>query len=144
MINDSIAERINLFYENFELLKNISKKSFDEFISSPYLQLSAERLLQVLIEIILDIGNYLINILKLPKPSTYTDVFRILCEHNVLPQEMKNELVQMAQFRNLLVHGYLKIDRAWIYKIMTENTNSLVKTMNILVSKLKEQTQKKK
>ena len=68
MVNESIAERINLFYENFELLKKIAEKPYDKFISSPYLQLSAERLLQILIEIVLDIGNYLINLLKLPKP----------------------------------------------------------------------------
>lgn len=35
--------------------------------------------------------------------------------------KLKENLVNMAAFRNLLVHDYVRIDRGMVYKIITEN-----------------------
>ncbi|MGQ4915740.1 MAG: type VII toxin-antitoxin system HepT family RNase toxin [Candidatus Asgardarchaeia archaeon] len=93
------------------------KETLDSFLNNKQVQLSAERALHIVIEILLDLGNFLINKLKLPKPSTYSEIFKILCENNVLPRDLKDTLIDMARFRNLLVHGYAKIDATRAYYI---------------------------
>ncbi|MGQ4833845.1 MAG: type VII toxin-antitoxin system HepT family RNase toxin [Candidatus Asgardarchaeia archaeon] len=78
----------------------------------------------------------MINKLKLPKPSTYSDIFRILCEHDVLPRDMVDILVDMARFRNVLVHGYVRIDKKRVYEILIENLEVIRNVAEKIISKI--------
>lgn len=144
MKEKGVIERVNRFYEYLGLLEDLAQKDLDTFMKSPYLQLSAERLLHLSIEILLDLGNYLINALSLPKPSTYAEIFKILCEHDILPRDMMNSLMDMARFRNVLVHGYIAIDKKRVYEILVDNLDMLKYTAEKIIYRLDELEEKKK
>ncbi len=77
-----------------------------------------ERNLEVAIQAILDIGNHIIAASGWQSPDRYADVLDILTEQGVLPEAFALKLRGMAQFRNILVHEYLKIDHRTVYYIL--------------------------
>lgn len=75
----------------------------------------AERLFQIALEIVLDIGRMIISIENLPRPETNDDIFGILTKANIIPEDYSKKAFGMGRFRNILVHGYMIVDEARIY-----------------------------
>lgn len=71
----------------------------------------AERLLQTLAEECINIGQHIIAGLNLGRPDTYKDVFLRLHEGGVIDQELSDRMMELAAFRNRLVHLYWQINR---------------------------------
>jgi uncharacterized protein YutE (UPF0331/DUF86 family) len=88
-------------------------------------QAIVERRLQTAIESCLNIGNHIIARLGLRAPQDYGDVFRILRDAHILPPELAEAMVDMARFRNLLVHLYWQIDYERIYDSLQGRLASL-------------------
>ena len=88
-------------------------------------QAIVERRLQTAIESCLHIGNHLIARLGLRPPQDYGDVFRILRDAYILPSECAEAMVDMARFRNLLVHLYWQLDYERIYDSLPGRCASL-------------------
>jgi uncharacterized protein YutE (UPF0331/DUF86 family) len=64
----------------------------------------------VAIEICIDAGQHVIATEGYQAPANYGEVFSVLAEHGHLSAADVPTLIAMAGFRNLLVHGYAKID----------------------------------
>jgi uncharacterized protein YutE (UPF0331/DUF86 family) len=64
----------------------------------------------VAIEVCIDAGQHIIASEGYRAPASYADVFSVLAEHGRLPEDQVATLMAMAGFRNLLVHGYARID----------------------------------
>jgi len=75
---------------------------------------------------VIDIGNHLVADLRLRKPQDNKDIFIILHEEEIISSSLKQKLVKMAGFRNLLVHGYTTINRKLIYGIIQNNLDDFV------------------
>jgi len=101
---------------------------FDEFVN--YRQRGAsiyaiERLAQLTIQALLDLGAMLAVYMKLPKPETYKGIARLLAEKAGLGDEARELLEQLAGFRNILIHGYASIDRELEEQAFQEMENEL-------------------
>jgi uncharacterized protein YutE (UPF0331/DUF86 family) len=70
-----------------------------------------ERIAQLLIQSLLDLGAMLAIELNLRKPDTYRGIALMLSELLKLSGEDRDFLVGLAGFRNILVHGYAEINR---------------------------------
>jgi uncharacterized protein YutE (UPF0331/DUF86 family) len=99
-------------------LKSIGK---DEFVSDFRNSDSAKYLLQVSIECCLDIANHIIASEKYRSPEDYADSFRVLHEREIVPDSLINRMVEMAKFRNRIVHVYWEVDEDLIYDIIQNN-----------------------
>jgi len=64
----------------------------------------------VAIEAAIDAGQHVISSEGLRPAQDYADVFVVLEEHELLPRDLHERLRGMTGFRNLLVHGYAKVD----------------------------------
>lgn len=119
MVNKAtVCGKLSLLREKYRLLQELSHTRQREFLSDPIKIGAAERLLQVCIEACLDIGHHLIASLGFPRPAEYRDIFRILGEQGVVPQDFSIRLQQMASFRNRLVHLYAEIDPKEVYRFL--------------------------
>ncbi len=78
----------------------------------------AERGIQVAIETCLDIAKIIISNKHLPEPKDNKGVFVVLAEAGVISADSLKFLVPMAGTRNILVHGYDKVDDALMYGIL--------------------------
>lgn len=88
----------------------------DEFLADPIRVGAAKYYRQVSIECCLDLASHLIAAERFRAPQDYADVFKVLNEEGILPDEFSTRLQQMARFRNLLVHLYAETDDAQIYE----------------------------
>ncbi|MGE5605129.1 MAG: type VII toxin-antitoxin system HepT family RNase toxin [Bacteroidota bacterium] len=111
--------------EYLGFLRDLRQYPLNEFKTNPQIFGSAERFLQLAIESAIDIGNHLISDLRLRKPGTNREIFEILNEHGIITAGLRDSLCKMAQFRNILVHDYLRIDREIVFTILRRDLKNL-------------------
>ena len=118
-------------------LCDAQKIPYEKFMASPIYQASTERFLQLAIESCLNIGNRLISLVQFQKPvrapETYADIFKTMEEVGVIDPEFSKRMIQMATFRNRLVHLYWEIDRHTLYQFLHENLNDFVQFRDAIV-----------
>lgn len=76
--------------------------------------------LQLVIQIILDVGNHILADRGI-KALDYTEVIDLLGQEKVIPREFAVKVRGMAGFRNILVHGYSSLDVKKVYEILQKN-----------------------
>lgn len=79
---------------------------------------SAKYSLIVAIEGAVDLCNHLIAKNGFRTPEDYADSFKVLEERGAFDAEFTQTLIQMARFRNRLVHIYWDIDNAELFRIV--------------------------
>jgi uncharacterized protein YutE (UPF0331/DUF86 family) len=99
-------------------LEDLGKLSEAEFAADPHKVGSAKYNLIVAIEGTVDLSNHIISKNGFRTPEDYADTFRVMEEKGVFDAEFTGSLIQMARFRNRLVHIYWDIDDAGIYRII--------------------------
>jgi uncharacterized protein YutE (UPF0331/DUF86 family)/predicted nucleotidyltransferase len=70
-----------------------------------------ERLVQLTIQVLLDLGSMIIVALNAPRPKSYSEIALILRDLGVLGEEDANLLKALAGLKSILVHGYAVINR---------------------------------
>lgn len=119
----SIERKINLLLERLARLKFIADelKSFVDYEKSMDKKDIVERGIQVSIEACLDIGKIIISRKGLPEPKDNKGIFVVLAEAGLISDASLNFLVPMAGARNVLVHGYDKVDDVLIYGVLKKH-----------------------
>jgi len=74
-------------------------------------KLGLERLVHLLIESILDVGNMMIDGFIMRDPGSYHDIIDILIDEQVLPANEESNYKAIIDLRKKLVQDYLTIDR---------------------------------
>jgi len=131
-----MLSRIAKINEYLTFLKGISQYSLDQFISSPLIYGSTERFLHLAIESALDIGNHIIADRNYAKPESNRQVFEILHKNHVIDADLLHRLIRMAQFRNILVHDYLKLNREVVYNVVISDIYDLERFVKSIVAKI--------
>ncbi len=107
------------------VLREFRRMSYDEFVANPLFSSAAERHFHIAIQSAIDIGQYLLSNLMIKQPTDYADVFVKLGEAGVLSPAFAGRLVDMAKFRNVLVHLYLEVDTHMVYQYIQSNLGDL-------------------
>jgi len=118
--DEIILERLEFLRNEVAYLKRERDRihSFKEYVDDVRLRRAIERSLQISVEACLDIGRRLIALEGFRYPEDNRDVFRVLAEEGVVSKELLPTLLDMASFRNLIVHDYARIDDAKVYAIL--------------------------
>ena len=121
----TIERKIKTVQDRVKRLEQLadSISSFSEYQSSPDSKDIAERNIQVAIESCLDIAKIVISSRELSEPKDNKGVFTVLAEAGILGDESIKFLVPMAGTRNVLVHGYDKVEDSVIYGVIKRHLN---------------------
>ncbi|MFD2922734.1 DUF86 domain-containing protein [Halobacillus naozhouensis] len=103
------------------LLAEQKKQTFQTF--SDYLGL--ERVTHLCVEIIIDVGNQMIDGFIMRDPGSYEDIIDILTDEKVLPEEELNAYKEIIRLRKMVVQHYLKVDHEAIMHSWDRNSESL-------------------
>ncbi len=95
--------------------------TLEEYRRDWKIQRIIERTLQMAIEVCVDIANHVIADRRLRIPQTYAEVFEVLGDAGLLPAELRDTMVRMAGFRNLIVHEYARTDPALVVGIVRDH-----------------------
>ena len=116
-----LRKRLQHLDDYLVFLQNARKYTLKEFISNPERYGSVERFLQLSIECLSDMGNHIIANQELGVVETYSDIPQLLYEAGYISIDLREAWIRMTGFRNILVHGYLEIDREIVYRVLQEN-----------------------
>jgi uncharacterized protein YutE (UPF0331/DUF86 family) len=109
----------------------------DDFLQKRHIIAGAKYYFIVDIEASIDLTNHLISQNNLPIPESYTDSFKILKDEGVLSPELTLKLIDMAKFRNRLVHIYWDVDDELVYEILNKDINDIKKFLKAYLAFLK-------
>lgn len=111
-----IKERIKKLDEIVAKLKEIRAVPRAKFFTDTTLQYASMYAMIIGIEAICDVGNHILAKYFNQAADTYKDVILLLGEEGIIPKRFSLEASKMTDFRNILIHIYLKIDEKKVYE----------------------------
>lgn len=123
--SEVINAMVDLIEENIRLIEEIKSQGYESFSSSFRDIQAAKHSLQEAIEACLDIGSHIIAERGFRRPDDYKDIYKVLEEEGIIDPVLSAKLQEMAQFRNLLVHRYGKVDTRRLFIIMSEDLKDI-------------------
>lgn len=118
---NKIISKLQKLDEYLKYLKEMQNVNKNKFTEDYHFFGLAERYLQLSIEILLDIGKLLVIIKELKKPEENQEIFSVLRDEKIVSEKLADNLMGIANFRNILVHDYEKIDREIVYEKLQNN-----------------------
>lgn len=94
--------------------------------STPLEKASLERLNQMMIESVLDVGNSMIDGFIMRDPGSYDDIIDILIDEKVILLETGNGLKILIQYRKKLVQFYTDINHQELQAVFSKHLHELV------------------
>jgi uncharacterized protein YutE (UPF0331/DUF86 family) len=122
---EKIAKYIQELERYLLHLKELQKYKKEEFISDWKIYDLVDRKLHLSLETFLSLGEMIIEEFNFRKPDVYADIPRILFENKIIDQSLKKKLVDLARFRNVLVHEYLYLDHEIVYQHLQKDPKIL-------------------
>jgi uncharacterized protein YutE (UPF0331/DUF86 family) len=80
----------------------------------------------MLIEACIDIANHIISYEGYREPMSNKDTFQVLAEEKILDKKLAERLKKMAQFRNVIVHDYVRIKPEIVYTVLQSHLNDIL------------------
>lgn len=111
-----VLPRLQKLDEILSELKRFNYLTLTEFKKEKVIRGYIERNLELAAETMIDIGNHFISFHRWTRPDSYKKIFEVLSQEKVIPKKLAEELADIASFRNILVHFYLKLDIEKVYE----------------------------
>jgi uncharacterized protein YutE (UPF0331/DUF86 family) len=124
---ETMVKLVSELRKNVARLQDLSRLAKAEFLKDPDKIGSAKYHFIVAIESCIDMCNHVISRNGFRAPEDYGDTFRVMNEEGAFEQDFSDELVNMAKFRNRLVHIYLEVENKQVYEILQDRLNDFKK-----------------
>jgi uncharacterized protein YutE (UPF0331/DUF86 family) len=126
MVDSTVADRLlGLLAGYINDLRTLEGLPFSKYRDDVRTQRFAERTLHIAIEACLDLGHHIIADEGFREPEDNRSVFKVLGEQGILDLDLQERLMDMASFRNLIVHSYGTIDQTIVYGIFQNRLGDL-------------------
>lgn len=94
----------------------------DQEIKEDFLKLrSLERILQLIVDEMVDINSHIIRYGHFQAPDDFQGSFMVLSENRIFPEEFARKIAPVIGLRNRLVHRYEKIDIGILLEAVRKN-----------------------
>ena len=94
--------------------------SEEDYLKQRLTRRACERTFQLACENVIDICNLIIAGKGFGLPKDSRDAIMKLSDNQIIPEKLSERLGDMVSFRNLLVHGYGKVDDFKAYRYLKE------------------------
>lgn len=140
MINRTLIEsRLSLIIELTHQLDSLAACSESEFLADPRNVGAAESFLRRSLEAVFDIGRHLLA------KSGHSDLareYKTIAQGmgalNVVPEEFVSILIQMAGYRNRMVHFYHEVTPSELYQLIVARRGDLRRLVDCFARYLEE------
>jgi len=113
---DVIYRKLSRINEDLELLRQIARMSFGDYLRQPVYKKASERMLQEVIEAAVDINSHLLVESGFPPPADYHQSFvEVANRLGLFDSEFAMQIAPSTGLRNRLVHEYDKLDDAIVF-----------------------------
>ena len=135
-INEKIRHFLDTLEKMIHILQEKQITALEDYKKNVELQLVVERALHQSIQSCIDIGARIIATKKFRGADDYCDIFEVLKNEDVIDNELCKKMIDLARFRNILVHEYFRIDPEKVYLHLQENLNVLKEFLITIVKYL--------
>ncbi|KGX86701.1 DUF86 domain-containing protein [Pontibacillus litoralis] len=104
-----------------QLVHMLQEETYDTSVQ----RLALERIVQMSIESIIDVGNMMIDGFIMRDPGSYEDIIDILIDEQVIPSEEEVAYKEIIALRKSLVREYTTINHRNMLEIMKKNAKIL-------------------
>src|SRR5690554_522645 len=118
-----IFTNLDEYLRDLEELKKSS--TLQDFVTNKITRRYAERTLQLAVEACLDLAQHIISYQGFREPLDNKDCFQVLYEEGITSQSLADRLKKMTQFRNVVVHDYIKIDPEIVFAIIQKDLGDI-------------------
>lgn len=123
-----LMSRLSYIEDSLKSLGRFKGKSFKEFHKNPDNFRIAFYDLHRALEATMDIGSHILSRIPGARATSYKDIPLLLGKNKIIPLDFaENELLQMAGYRNRIVHFYAEITEKELYKIIQDNLKDFEK-----------------
>jgi uncharacterized protein YutE (UPF0331/DUF86 family) len=105
-----IRRKLVCLVEYVNELKPLLDYSYDQYESNYFIRRTGERLIQLIVENMVDINSIIISQKNCPPPKDYYSSFEQLGLLGILSRDFASSLAPCTGMRNRLVHEYDRID----------------------------------
>ena len=137
---EEIKAKIAVVQERVRRLAKFKKLSFESYLRDMTIKDAVERNIEVAVQACIDIARIIIKRKGLREPEDNKGVFVVLAENGIIGEASLKFLVPMAGTRNILVHGYDKIDDAIIFGVLKKHLSDF----NLFLKDIEKNYQKKR
>ncbi|KKS82816.1 MAG: hypothetical protein UV59_C0053G0008 [Candidatus Gottesmanbacteria bacterium GW2011_GWA1_43_11] len=81
--------------------------------------------LHTAVEISIDIAMHIASALELPGRESAVDVILLLGQENIIPMKLAKSFQKAPKLRNLLVHGYAKVDYSMLFRDLPQDIKEI-------------------
>lgn len=120
-----VRQMLDRLGEEIDALRRLGRRDAEELLHDDDLLAAVKYRFIVAIEVCIDIGRHVVASEGLRAPLDYADVFSVLAEAALLDSRAAADLRDTARFRNLLVHGYAKVDDTRVVEILRVRVDDL-------------------
>lgn len=120
---EEIRAKISVVQERVRRLSSFSEISFESYLKDYTIKDAVERNIEVAIQACIDIARIIIKREGLREPEDNKGVFVVLAENGIISEESLRFLIPMAGTRNVLVHGYDKVNDTIIFGVLKNHLN---------------------
>jgi uncharacterized protein YutE (UPF0331/DUF86 family) len=110
-----------------DALRRLAGRSDAELLGDEDVMAAVKYRFIVAIEVCIDVGRHVVASEGFRAPLDYADVFTVLADAALVDRETAEELRDTARFRNLLVHGYAKVDDERVVEILRDRVDDLAR-----------------
>jgi uncharacterized protein YutE (UPF0331/DUF86 family) len=116
----TIEEKLSIMDEYLQFYNG--KKEWTSFED----KLSLERVVHIVIEAIIDVGNSIIDGFIMRDPGSYEDIINILLDEKVIAENDADSFKEVVSLRAMVVRDYTKVDHEHMKQIFTAHAESLM------------------
>ena len=131
---EEIKAKIAVVQERVRRLSRFKKLTFEAYLKDLTVKDAVERNIEVAIQACIDIARIIIKRESFREPEDNKGVFVVLSENGIISEDSLKFLIPMAGTRNVLVHGYEKIDDAIIFAVLKKHLSDF----NVFLKEIEE------
>jgi len=118
---EEIKAKIAVVQERVRRLSIFTGLSLESYLKDLTTRDAVERNIEIAIQGCIDIARIIIKREKLREPEDNKGVFVVLAENGFISEDSLRFLIPMAGTRNVLVHGYDKVDDTIIFGVIKKH-----------------------
>ncbi len=106
--------RLRVYVDELRMAQDINWEKYRSDVRS---RAFVERYIHLAIEEVIDVANHFVAFHHWREPTSFRDLFAVMREHDVIPENHLPTFQRMASFRNMLVHRYESNDDEVVFGI---------------------------
>ena len=113
-----IKDKFNQSKKYLLIINQLLELEFREFENNLEKKLVAERVFEILSQIVLDVCTHIVAKQKLTTPKNYADCINKLVDEGIIPPKYQERFRNIIRMRNLIVHQYVEIDYEFLFGVL--------------------------